>query len=94
MLAGMNVAAGPELAAAVSNAGGIGVIGGVGYTPETLRESIEELKARLAATATTQQYSHTYSSHLCGRVLTGICKRGKMVYTSSIASDAVHCLPR
>ena len=30
MLAGMNVAAGPKLAAAVSNAGGIGVIGGVG----------------------------------------------------------------
>lgn len=30
MLAGMNVAAGPELAAAVTNAGGIGVIGGVG----------------------------------------------------------------
>ena len=29
MLAGMNVAAGPKLAAAVTNAGGIGVIGGV-----------------------------------------------------------------
>jgi NAD(P)H-dependent flavin oxidoreductase YrpB (nitropropane dioxygenase family) len=30
MLAGMNVAAGPKLAAAVTNAGGLGVIGGVG----------------------------------------------------------------
>lgn len=30
LLAGMNVAAGPELAAAVTNAGGMGVIGGVG----------------------------------------------------------------
>lgn len=29
MLAGMNVAAGPRLAAAVTNAGGLGVIGGV-----------------------------------------------------------------
>lgn len=28
--AGMNVAAGPELAAAVCNAGGLGVIGGLG----------------------------------------------------------------
>jgi len=28
MLAGMNVAAGPKLAAAVTNAGGLGVIGG------------------------------------------------------------------
>ena len=32
MYSGMNVAAGPELAAAVSNAGGLGVIGGLGYT--------------------------------------------------------------
>jgi len=47
LLAGMNVAAGPKLAAAVSNAGGLGVIGGVGYTPDMLREQIAELKADL-----------------------------------------------
>ncbi|MCJ1286715.1 hypothetical protein MMC26_006061 [Xylographa opegraphella] len=47
MLAGMNVAAGPKLAAAVTNAGGIGVIGGVGYTPDMLREQISELKSFL-----------------------------------------------
>jgi len=47
MLAGMNVAAGPKLAAAVTNAGGIGVIGGVGYTPDMLREQIAELKGFL-----------------------------------------------
>lgn len=47
MLAGMNVAAGPKLAAAVTNAGGIGVIGGVGYTPDMLREQVAELKAGL-----------------------------------------------
>lgn len=47
MLAGMNVAAGPKLAAAVSNAGGLGVIGGVGYTPDMLREQIAELKGYL-----------------------------------------------
>ncbi|GAA93816.1 uncharacterized protein L969DRAFT_92266 [Mixia osmundae IAM 14324] len=44
MLAGMNQAAGPALAAAVTNAGGLGVIGGVGYTPEFLRDMIQELK--------------------------------------------------
>ncbi|KKY20942.1 putative 2-nitropropane dioxygenase [Phaeomoniella chlamydospora] len=44
LLAGMNVAAGPKLAAAVSDAGGLGVIGGVGYTPDMLREQIAELK--------------------------------------------------
>lgn len=46
-LAGMNVAAGPKLAAAVTNAGGMGVIGGVGYSPEMLREQIAELKSYL-----------------------------------------------
>lgn len=43
----MNVAAGPKLAAAVTNAGGLGVIGGVGYTPDMLREQIAELKEYL-----------------------------------------------
>lgn len=47
MLAGMNVAAGPKLAAAVTNAGGLGVIGGVGYTPDMLREQVAELKSFL-----------------------------------------------
>jgi len=47
LLAGMNVAAGPELAAAVTNAGGMGVIGGVGYTPAFLRKQIEMLKNAL-----------------------------------------------
>ncbi|UKZ60311.1 uncharacterized protein TrAtP1_001591 [Trichoderma atroviride] len=47
LLAGMNVAAGPKLAAAVTNAGGLGVIGGVGYTPDMLKEQIAELKSYL-----------------------------------------------
>ena len=36
----MNVAAGPELVAAVTNAGGLGVMGGLGYTPKMLREQV------------------------------------------------------
>jgi len=47
LLAGMNQAAGPSLAAAVTNAGGLGSIGGVGYTPEMLRKQLEELKSEL-----------------------------------------------
>ncbi|KAF9466157.1 2-nitropropane dioxygenase [Collybia nuda] len=47
LLAGMNVAAGPELAAAVTNAGGLGVIGGLGYTPKILRQQIQAVKADL-----------------------------------------------
>ncbi|KAF5360116.1 hypothetical protein D9757_011739 [Collybiopsis confluens] len=44
LLAGMNVAAGPELAAAVTNAGGLGVIGGLGYAPKILRQQIRAIK--------------------------------------------------
>jgi len=47
LLAGMNAIATPQLAAAVSNAGGLGVIGGVGYTPDQLRTLIEEVKSLL-----------------------------------------------
>lgn len=47
ILAGMNVAAGPELAAAVTNAGGLGVIGGVGYTPSFLKAQIQRIKEGL-----------------------------------------------
>jgi len=47
ILAGMNVVAGPELAAAVSNCGGLGIIGGVGYTPKVLRMKVAELKEYL-----------------------------------------------
>lgn len=43
-LAGMAGAAGPELAAAVTNAGGLGSVGGVGFTPEALRKTIKMLK--------------------------------------------------
>lgn len=41
---GMNVAAGPELAAAVTNAGGLGVIGGLGYTPKVLRQQVKAFR--------------------------------------------------
>lgn len=43
----MNVAAGPKLAAAVTNAGGIGVIGGLRQSPKMLAHSIAELKSHL-----------------------------------------------
>lgn len=46
-LAGMARTSGGRLAAAVSNAGGLGVIGGFQYTPDQLREIIAELKANL-----------------------------------------------
>ncbi|KAK7182476.1 2-nitropropane dioxygenase [Paraphaeosphaeria sporulosa] len=47
MLAGMDQVAGPELAAAVTNAGGFGTLGGARYTPKMLREMIAEMKGLL-----------------------------------------------
>ena len=43
----MGTAAGSELAAAVSNAGGLGVIGGIGFSPEMLRKNLRKLKEDL-----------------------------------------------
>ncbi|KAI4863195.1 2-nitropropane dioxygenase [Hypoxylon rubiginosum] len=48
VLAGMARTSGGKLAAAVSNAGGLGVIGGFQYTPDQLRSIVAELKANLA----------------------------------------------
>ncbi|KAI4642160.1 hypothetical protein J4E93_007304 [Alternaria ventricosa] len=47
ILAGMARTSGGPLAAAVSNAGGLGVIGGLGYTPEQLQSIIDDLKSNL-----------------------------------------------
>ncbi|KAF8634214.1 hypothetical protein AX15_001023 [Amanita polypyramis BW_CC] len=47
LLAGMNATSGPELVAAVTNAGGLGVIGGLGLSPKMLRGQIRATKAAL-----------------------------------------------
>lgn len=47
LLAGMARASGAPLAAAVSNAGGLGTVGGLGYTPQQLSEILTELKSLL-----------------------------------------------
>ena len=48
LLAGMARTSSGPLAAAVSNAGGLGVIGGLGYTPQQMRNIIHEIKANLS----------------------------------------------
>jgi NAD(P)H-dependent flavin oxidoreductase YrpB (nitropropane dioxygenase family) len=49
LLAGMARTSNGALAAAVSNAGGLGVVGGFMYTPDQLREIIADLKSRLTS---------------------------------------------
>ena len=43
---GMGGYGGPKLAAAVSNAGGLGILGGHGWSPQELRAAIEETRSR------------------------------------------------
>lgn len=47
ILAGMSKAAGPKLAAAVTNHGGLGVVGGVRHTPRVLKILLQTLKKDL-----------------------------------------------
>jgi NAD(P)H-dependent flavin oxidoreductase YrpB (nitropropane dioxygenase family) len=47
LLAGMGHTSGSDLVAAVSNAGGLGVLGGLGYTPKMLLDAIREVKGKL-----------------------------------------------
>jgi NAD(P)H-dependent flavin oxidoreductase YrpB (nitropropane dioxygenase family) len=49
LLAGMARTSSGPLAAAVSNAGGLGTIGGLGYNPQQLRDIITELKSHLSS---------------------------------------------
>jgi len=47
LLAGMGAVSGPELAAAVTKAGGLGVMGGNRWSPDALRVAIAKLKEEL-----------------------------------------------
>lgn len=47
MLAGMGSVSGHDLVAAVSNAGGIGTLGGVSFSPEGLKKEIGQIKKHL-----------------------------------------------
>jgi NAD(P)H-dependent flavin oxidoreductase YrpB (nitropropane dioxygenase family) len=84
MLAGMNVAAGPKLAAAVTNAGGIGVLGGIGYTPDMLREQIAELKGYL------NDQSAPFGIDLLLPQVGGSARKTKYVFVNTPPSKSAH----
>jgi NAD(P)H-dependent flavin oxidoreductase YrpB (nitropropane dioxygenase family) len=54
------------LAAAVTNAGGLGVLGGVGYTPAFLRRQIAELKVKLTKEREREMGSHSQQQPTLG----------------------------
>jgi NAD(P)H-dependent flavin oxidoreductase YrpB (nitropropane dioxygenase family) len=108
MLAGMNVAAGPKLAAAVTNAGGLGVIGGVGYTPEMLQEQITELKSFLNDKAapfgvdlllpqvggSARKTNYDYTKGKLDELVTIIIDSGAKLFVSAVGVPPKHVVDR
>ncbi|KAK7523797.1 2-nitropropane dioxygenase [Phyllosticta citriasiana] len=108
LLAGMNVAAGPKLAAAVTNAGGLGVIGGVGYTPDMLREQIAELKGFLKdknapfgvdlllpqVGGTARKTNYDYTKGKLDELVTIIIESGAKLFVCAIGVPPKHVVER
>jgi len=103
LLAGMNVAAGPELAAAVTNAGGLGVIGGVGYTPSFLKKQIDHIKSHLVDKKApfgvdlllpkvgegARKTNHDYTEGQLPELIDIICQSGATLFVSAVGVPPV-----
>lgn len=108
LLAGMNVAAGPKLAAAVTNAGGLGVLGGIGYTPEMLREQIQELKSFLVdkkapfgvdllipqVGGSARKTNYDYTKGKLDELITIIIDSGAKLFVSAVGVPPRHVVER
>eukprot|EP00286_Rhodomonas_abbreviata_P010387 CAMPEP_0181332048 /NCGR_PEP_ID=MMETSP1101-20121128/24860_1 /TAXON_ID=46948 /ORGANISM="Rhodomonas abbreviata, Strain Caron Lab Isolate" /LENGTH=225 /DNA_ID=CAMNT_0023441615 /DNA_START=86 /DNA_END=760 /DNA_ORIENTATION=+ len=98
LLAGMNGVANAELAAAVTNAGGMGTIGGVGFTPKMLRKEIDELKSHLndpnapfgidlllpQIGGSARKTNKDYTQGKLGELIDIICASGAKVFISAV----------
>ncbi len=98
LLAGMAHTSTAPLASAVSNAGGLGVIGGLGYTPTQLRAMIHELKASLssptlpfgvdlalpAVGGTARKTNHDYTKGLLSELVDVIVEEKTTLFVSAV----------
>ncbi|KAL9128976.1 MAG: hypothetical protein Q9217_002451 [Psora testacea] len=98
LLAGMAHTSTAPLASAVSNAGGLGTIGGLGYTPTHLRSMIRELKSSLsspnlpfgvdlalpAVGGTARKTNHDYTNGLLHELITVIVEEGTRLFVSAV----------
>jgi len=108
MLAGMARAAGGPLAAAVSNAGGIGTIGGLGYTPKQLQEIIDELKADLTDKSLpfgvdlalpqvgggARKTNHDYTHGQLDELIEVTIRNGAKIFVSAVGVPPAHTIKR
>ncbi len=108
LLAGMAHTATAPLASAVTNAGGLGVIGGLGYTPPQLRAMIQELKSLLssptllfgvdlalpAVGGTARKTNHDYTKGLLNELVDVIVDEGTTLFVSAVGVPPKHVVER
>lgn len=108
LLAGMARTSSGPLAAAVSNAGGLGCIGGLGYTPTQLREIIHELKADLSSPSLSfgvdlalpkvgggaRKTNHDYTHGQLDDLITVTIEEGAKLFISAVGVPPPHVVKR
>lgn len=99
---------GGPLAAAVSNAGGLGCIGGLGYTPSQLREIIHELKSHLTSPNLpfgvdlalpkvgdgARKTNHDYTHGQLDDLITVTIEEGATLFISAVGIPPPHVIER
>jgi NAD(P)H-dependent flavin oxidoreductase YrpB (nitropropane dioxygenase family) len=108
LLAGMAKASGAPLAAAVSNAGGLGVIGGLGYTPDQMNEMLTELKSLLKDKSlpfgvdlalpqvggNARKTNHDYTDGKLDQLIDVIIQHGTKLFVSAVGIPPAHVIKR
>jgi NAD(P)H-dependent flavin oxidoreductase YrpB (nitropropane dioxygenase family) len=99
---------GGPLAAAVSNAGGLGCIGGLGYTPQQLRDIIHELKSHLTTPGLpfgvdlalpkvgggARKTNHDYTHGQLDDLITVTIEEGARLFISAVGIPPPHVIKR
>ncbi|KAI7298060.1 hypothetical protein KC326_g9527, partial [Hortaea werneckii] len=108
ILAGMARTSSGPLAAAVSNAGGLGVIGGLGYTPTQLRTIIHELKSNLTTPdlpfgvdlalpqvgGSARKTNHDYTHGQLDSLISVVIEEGTRLFVSAVGIPPPHVISR
>ncbi|EWC46796.1 hypothetical protein DRE_04041 [Drechslerella stenobrocha 248] len=108
LLAGMARTSSSELAAAVSNAGGLGTIGGLGYTPDQLLEIITSLKSQLKSPDLpfgvdlalpkigdgARKTNHDYTNGQLDQLITVTIESGARLFVSAVGIPPPHVMKR
>ncbi|EEH37786.1 2-nitropropane dioxygenase [Paracoccidioides lutzii Pb01] len=108
LLAGMARTSGGPLAAAVSNAGGLGTVGGLGYTPAQLDEMLTELKSYLKSPNLpfgvdlalpkvgkgARKTNHDYTHGQLDELIEVTIKHGAKLFVSAVGVPPAHVIKR